>query len=309
MLDALRCPSCGTIADSDPLFDPGNRCKRCGTILAPAASDWNPYEPPSSSLKSPVDEFPVPLEIPRSIFGKFSLAFWLLGTNLVLFSLIIWTVWIPANLVIESLEAAALPGQEGQATMRANLFVKTIFGPIAMGALVFALSRRIHGEPVNYFQAIGAGFANWGRLFIANFIAGLIVGLATIALIVPGIIMQVRYALLDPVVVLERSEAPRARSTQLTAGRRWQIFWAYFLFLAFYLPLALVVSVLASSLESPEQYWINVAVGSVLDVISTIGSIVLFLFYCEARQIDDSMHMKERDGEEIIKRRMSEFLE
>ncbi len=139
MFDAQRCPNCGTIADEAPSFGRGTRCKQCGTILGPSAGEWNPYEAPSSSLKSPVDELAVPLEIPRSVIGKFGLAFWLLGTNLLLFSLIVWTVWLPANYVIESLEAGALPGHEGEITMIANLVVKTIFGPIAIGALVFAL--------------------------------------------------------------------------------------------------------------------------------------------------------------------------
>ncbi len=73
--------------------------------------------------------------------------------------------------------------------------------------------------------------------------------------------------------------------------------------------LALLVDILARSLESTEQFWINLAVGCVLDVIGSIGLIVMFLFYCEARQIDDSKHMREKAGEEIIRKRMSDFLE
>jgi hypothetical protein len=310
MVETTRCPACGTLS-AEPVADALEaRCAACGAILGPASGDWNPYSAPSAPLKDSIehDEFAAPITIPRSVFGKFGLAFWLLGSNLALIVPIVLTVWLPLNILITTLESQAPAGQEGMASFRYNSFTGGVFGPIVSGAMIFALSRRIAGVRVTYGRAMQAGFGNWGRLFAANFFAGLFILIGLVALVVPGIILQVRYALLDPAVVLERSPNPRERSTELTAGRRWAIFFSGCLFLGFFLPLSFGVWSLLESLELPEVYWTSIAVESVLDVVGTIGSIVMLLFYCEARQLEKAMALDHPQEEQIDPSRLPDFL-
>lgn len=62
------------------------------------------------------------------------------------------------------------------------------------------------------------------RLFVATVAAGLAVLLGLVALIIPGIYLYVRLALVDPAVVLEKKGLGLGKSWTLTKGRGWEIF-------------------------------------------------------------------------------------
>ena len=252
-------------------------------VVPSLAPEWNPYSPPKSPIVDRDEFFAVGYTVPASTFGKFALAFHLLGSNIVLFSLILLTVWLPANLLMESLAFNAPADDNGFGAFRLNNIIRAVFGIISIGALIYALARRMQGEEVTYSEAMSVGFRRWGSLFAANFFAGMIVLLGFLALIVPGIILQVRYSLLDSVVVLERHPAPRPRSTSLTEGRRWPIFWAYVLFFLAYIPVATGINIAISQLDVLNNYWVSVALDCVSDVLESISTIVMFLFYWEAR--------------------------
>ena len=137
--------------------------------------------------------------------AKFSEAFRLLWRHLGLFTTIILTVWLPGNILLNyvayNVEGSSDMGFLG--VMKMSMWIETIFGPIYIGALVYALFQIKSGQTVTYKEAIVVGFKKWGPLFAARFIAGFFIGLGFLALIVPGIILTVRYSFLDPVVILE----------------------------------------------------------------------------------------------------------
>jgi hypothetical protein len=154
-----------------------------------------------------------------------------LCANLVLFSSIILTVWLPGNVLANYLTYYVDTEDEVLRSIRVGSLFEGIFGPIYVPAMIYALSKIKEGQRPRYFEAMAVGFRNWARLFAVRFLAGLLIGLGFIALVVPGIVLSVRYALLDSVVVLEgaRADEARRRSTELTIGIRWQIFWVWIL--------------------------------------------------------------------------------
>jgi hypothetical protein len=313
MADLLRCPSCGAqVADDRGELDRPGRCGKCGAFLASRSADWNPYNPPSAPLSGEGEDFLSPLEVPSSVFGKLGLAFRLFNENLVLISVIMLTVWLPANIMLDFYQFDAPEGQELRA-IRLNSMVDGIFGPIALGALVFAVDQRMKGKKVGYPEAIGVGFRNWGRLFAANFFAGIFILLGFVCLIVPGIILIVRYALLNPVVILERASAPRQRSTELTAGRRWQIVAAGLLFFAIFIPIAFVVGAVVGfaqiNVEWLNNPWVNVVGDCVLNVVSSLFTILMVLFYLEARHNESAkVSAGPRDDDLFYSTKMAEPL-
>jgi hypothetical protein len=251
------------------------------------SSEWNPYDPPSSSFGQGDGGKTSPLEIPSSVFRKFGLAFRLLGENLLVYAPIILTIWIPGNIAIDWLTSSAPPGQELFVSFRVSALIQSIFGPISIGALIFAVASRMDGVKVGYFEAMGVGLRNWGRLFAVNFVAGILITLGYIALIVPGIILMVRFALIDPVVVLERSTVPRARSTELTAGRRWPIFGSSLLFYTFLLLCSVAVDfaieTVAESVDWLDLRWSGIATSCVFNLFESVFTTVMVLFYLDAR--------------------------
>jgi len=176
--------------------------------------------------------------------GKFSEAVRLLWGNLGLFSAIILTVWLPGNILTNYVAYHVVePGDEYSGYMSLNMWIETIFGPIYIGALVYAMFQIKSGRAVTYREAMGVGIRKWGSLFAARFAAGILILLGSIALVIPGIILAVRYSLLDAPVVIEGkgASAARARSTALTIGRRWRIFWAAILFFIVYMILGITI--------------------------------------------------------------------
>jgi len=222
------------------------------------------------------------------MIAKFAEAIRLLRMNLFLFSSIILTVWLPGNVLVDYLAAYVYPEDDGFRSIRLNMYIDAIFAPISVAALIHALSKLKHGERPRYLESMAVGLRNWGRLAIVRLLAGLLIALGLIALVVPGVVLLVRYALLDAVVVLEGAgtDKARRRSAELTAGTRWQIFWAGLLFYAgfllftylIYLPVKLV----PDSWPVLGLMTIGVALDCVLDVTSAIMQIALFLYYWQA---------------------------
>jgi uncharacterized membrane protein len=168
------------------------------------------------------------------------------------------------------------------------MWIEGIFAPLFIGAMIHVLSNLKQGRPARYPEAMAVGFRNWGRLFAARFVAGLLIVLGLVALIVPGIILAVRYALLDPVVVLEgasTSEA-RSRSVALTLGARWQIFCAGILFFVGFFVLTFVVYFPVGLFPALDSMATGVALDCLLDVAFAVIQIVLFLYYWEAVEIE-----------------------
>ena len=84
-----------------------------------------------------------------------------------------------------------------------------------------AMLRAAGGATSTAGAAAGIGLRNWGRVFGTRFFTGLIILLGLILLVVPGIVLAVRYCLIDEVVVLEGVGGgdARERSRALVRGR------------------------------------------------------------------------------------------
>lgn len=238
------------------------------------------------------------------MLDKFREAISLLRSNIRLFSLIILTIWLPGNIIINYLDYYVFYGEDFVDLTRVSMSIEGIFGPIYIGALIYALSRLKQYQVVTYTEAITTGFRNWGRLWWAQFVAGLIIILGFIALIVPGIVLTIRYMLIDSVVILEGADASesRKRSSELTAGKGWQIFGAYVLFLfvitifsfIVYVPVGVMIEL--GFMEQLSSMIICIVIDCVLDVIYAIIIIVMFLFYWESKddgqQDDDELQLR-----------------
>ena len=221
------------------------------------------------------------------MIDKFSEALAILWRNLGLFTAIILTVWLPGNILINFV-AYNYPEVSAMGFMRLTMLIIGIegaFGPIYIGALVYALYQIKMGRTVNYKEAMSVAFRKWGSLFAARFVAGLIMGLGFIALIIPGIILAVRYSLLEAAVIVEDkgTSESRARSIDLTAGRRWQIFWAAILFFIPFMIVSFIIY-LPLGFESLNVMPVEVALDCILDVGFAVIQIVVFLFYWESIQ-------------------------
>ncbi len=75
------------------------------------------------------------------MIAKFSEAFRLLGHHLGLFTAIILTLWLPGNILVDYV-ASNVTGSSNtgfMGLMKMTMWIEGIFGPIYIGALVYAL--------------------------------------------------------------------------------------------------------------------------------------------------------------------------
>jgi hypothetical protein len=300
-----ECPSCRALLTSGQLTAGAGVCPYCGGKLAldrdsPNGSDFdleNPYAPPRSSPGDGRGRLP----IPASFGGKMVMAFRLLLGQLPLFAALVLTIWIPGHLLID-MAVAGKPNQADSLTaLQLGNLVEIVFGPIYSAGIITALAARMAGEKTSYVEAMRAGLHHWGRLFAARIVVGLLVGLGIVALIVPGLVLAVRYSLIDEVVVLEGAGArvARQRSSQLTWGKGLLIFRTGVVSIALIMIFSISLAKLLDLAGLQNQVLAGDARDCLISIFAVFFSCLLFLYYREARQQEANAESEIQQEKEI----------
>jgi hypothetical protein len=226
-----------------------------------------------------------PLEVPGDFGGKFVMAFRLLAGQLLLFTALVLTIWVPGHLLIELVKANNPNPINPFSLLQLNNLIGMFFGPIYAGGILTALANRMSGRRTTYGEALEAGLHHWGRLFGARLVAGLIVGLGFLALIIPGILLAVRYSLIDEVVVLEGTAGrqSRERSRELVRGKGREIFLAGLVSIAMVLAFSALLALVANLADPLNNPLVDASCDCLIDVFAVFFICLLFLYYWEAR--------------------------
>jgi len=208
----------------------------------------------------------------------------LLAGNLVLLGAIVFTVSIPVSVVGNVVGSDVFGPDAGMRAFQVSTVMDALLAPIATGALIHAVAVLRRGGRPTYGDAMRVGLGNAGRLFKANVITGALMLGGLLAGIVPGVLVAVRWALVDPVVILEGAgwRAAVRRSTDLTRGRRWAVARAGIVCLAC-MGLASLGSGALQAVPPFGIFPVRVALDGTVDVIDGLLDVVMVLFYCDFR--------------------------
>lgn len=230
------------------------------------------------------------------MFQKISEATSLLTRNFVLFSLIVLTVWLPGSILLVYLRLYVFPEANGGDEFRffAQEFrvysaIDLAFGPLYIGAILYAASQLKSGLRPTYRESITHAAKRSFKLLGTRFATGLIVSAGLIALVVPGVVLALRFSLVDAIVVLDgvQGESARKLSVQLTQGKRWNILGTMILtFIGLLLAIFLVSLILYLPIGLPgqdENFIVAVIIECANNILSALFPIVLFLFYWDAK--------------------------
>ena len=231
--------------------------------------------------------------------------FRLLGLHLHLFTLISLTVWLPGHLVRNYVEFFGPAEEVAPQSLKLLLAIQVVFEPLVVSATIVALDRITQGLPVTYLGSMTAGLAAWGRLLLVRFVincavalpalagmavlparaVGLAAGGLFAAVLVFMLVLLLRYAVVDSVVVLEGATALTAwrRAASLTAGRRWAIFRTAAALFALVLAFSLSTGQALRAAPELNHFVVRVLLDCVLAVSQSVFTIALFLFYRQAR--------------------------
>jgi len=144
----------------------------------------------------------------------------------------------------------------------------------AQGAIIYGVVADLNGRKAGIGGMLAQGWAHWWKLFLINICVGFMVGLGTIALIVPGIMLLIRWSAAVPAEIMETKGVfgSMGRSADLTKGRRWSIFGlGLVVFIIIILVEILVAAILipgASFIRAVNQPLFRYAVAPLISVIT-----------------------------------------
>jgi hypothetical protein len=150
-------------------------------------------------------------------------SFSLLFKNIVPFGLLYLAVNASSSLY--ALTLAGKPGAEEDPGVRILSLAEGFLGLIAAAAVTYATVQELRGRRVSFGEFFGRGLAQGGAAIRVALLSGILLILAFIALIIPGLIFYVMWWVAIPVAVIERPGAIASlrRSAALTAGNRWRV--------------------------------------------------------------------------------------
>ena len=107
-----------------------------------------------------------------------------------------------------------------------GVFAALIFGLAIQGAIAYAVYQGLKGNVASIGDALRLGMSRIGTIILATILVGLCVGLGTLLLFIPGIIITCMLAVTIQACVIERLGATESlgRSADLTNGYRLKIF-------------------------------------------------------------------------------------
>jgi len=100
---------------------------------------------------------------------------------------------------------------------------------VVTGFVTYSVLEQLRGRSPAPGASLAYGASRAGPLLLAAIFTAILIFAGFLLLIVPGIILAVRWTLVAPVVIAEKGVDPRARSSELTAGHRGAVFGLLFL--------------------------------------------------------------------------------
>jgi hypothetical protein len=140
-------------------------------------------------------------------------------------------------------------------------FLGVVFWTLSQAILLFGAFQDMRGRPVDLTESLKVGFRRFFPIIGVAISVSFLAGLASLLLVVPGLILFTMWFVATPACVVEQLGVGRSmrRSSELTKGHRWKIFG---LFLAM-----ILVSLIGSAMI--EGVFAAVG-GTVLMIIGTL---------------------------------------
>lgn len=155
-----------------------------------------------------------------------------------------------------------------------------IFPPLATAALIYGVFRHLRGETASIGECLQAAAARWLPVLVLALLVALATGFATLALIIPGIIVHCGLFVAVPALVVEQLPIGQAfsRSWGLTDGYKMSIFGVVLLLTVIGWVAGAVLGLLLMSAGdlTPLSSFLTVVVTVVLSAVQAIAAAVAY---------------------------------
>jgi len=174
----------------------------------------------------------------------------------------------------------------------AGFLVTVVLSSLLSSSLIRATIEDLSGKHPALGDCIKTALAVLLPAIGVGILAGLGIGVGMVLLIVPGIILWLRWSLAIPVLVQERLgvTGSMARSAQLTAGSRWALFGLYLILIIASIAIQWVVGKIVPGLGT----WIGTIVAVLVQsILSMVISTATAVSYVELRKVKEGTSVSE----------------
>lgn len=159
-----------------------------------------------------------------SVGKLFSTSFAVYFRNFVPFTLLGVLVFLPWIL----LRVFVVTDATDTGPVLAATLLQAVLANVLTGAVTYGVVEQMRGRQTPFADVLQSGLGVFARVLLTGLVTGVIIGIGSLLLLVPGLIATVILYAAVPAAAIEKlgvGEAMR-RSALLTAGSRWPIFGA-----------------------------------------------------------------------------------
>jgi len=223
--------------------------------------------------------------------------------HIILISSIVVVIWLPFELMSSYLDYFVFGPDDLRRSFKLAQLLDNTIGLIPVAAVISLTSTALLGETPSFQFALREGLGSWCRMWWTRVLSRFALILGLLLLVVPGIILYVRLAVLEQVVVQEKVSGFSAmkRSFELTKGRFWQVVVLGLVYCAVLLPIFSVVVLPSVFLAVLDNWLIDAASMLILDIVGAFSAVLFVCAYeCFLRDLEqrqeDEVQTKENES-------------
>lgn len=165
-----------------------------------------------------------------------------------------------------------------------NLLNLTLM-PIYRGAIIAYLGSVVDNKPLSVFQCLSIAMGRWRHLLLVYIFTGFAVASGFMLLIIPGIVLLIRFAFADYACILEGKSSLQAMKSSWKATPAW--FWPLLSGLSILFFAAITMQVGLSQLlglDQPENALLAIPVDILFGLMQSLFTVFGFRIYCVMRE-------------------------
>lgn len=202
-------------------------------------------------------------------------------SNFVVIAAVILVICLPIDLLSSYMDYFVFDPDDFRKSFKFSRFLDNFIGIIATAAIIWIGHAASKGERPSFGGAMRTGGSSWGLMWWTRFLSGLVLVLGFLLLVLPGVYLLVRLALIEPVVVCERASGSAAmrRSFELTKGRFWKLFGLGLIFGAIMIAIVACIVVPAILIPALDHWLVDAASTLIADFVGAYGTLCLYSAY------------------------------
>jgi hypothetical protein len=173
-----------------------------------------------------------------------------------------------------------------------SVLVSTVCWSIASGAIIYGVVQELRGRAFSIADSIQIALHRLLPMVGVAICTSILIGLATILLIFPGMMVACAYYVSMPACVAERTGVfeSMSRSAYLTKGYRWQVFGMFLLILVGAFVLGMIVG-LVFALTGTGRFGSQIAARAIFAIVGAFSGVIHGVFYHQLRVAKEGVDM------------------